>query len=208
MLRYMIKSLNRSKKIYLKNKNLSQLISGTYKFERESNDLLKNLGFIKNTEENVKFSTLDILENIFSRFHRIVIQLKQRHNGRNTLEISDEYDVQDLLHSLLSEHFEDIRPEEYTPSYAGNSTRMDFLLKKEKIVIEVKKVRKTMTDASLGAELIIDRDHYRRHQDCKLLLCFIYDPDNILKNPEGITEDFKELINGFETKLYIIPKRY
>ena len=28
--------------------------------------------------------------------------------------------------------FDDIRPEEYTPSYAGGSSRIDFLLKDEK----------------------------------------------------------------------------
>ena len=58
------------------------------------------------------------LENIFNRFHLIVRQLRARHDGRATLDISDEYDVQDLLHALLRQHFDDIRPEERTPSYA------------------------------------------------------------------------------------------
>ena len=60
-------------------------------------------------------------------------------------EIKDEYDVQDLLNALLRLNFDDVRPEEYTPSYAGSSTRVDFLLKKEKIVIEVKKTRKVQS---------------------------------------------------------------
>jgi len=205
---FMIKSLNHSKRIYLKNKNLNQIISGTFKFERESNELLKQLGFLKTTEENVKLSTSEIIENIFFKFHRIAIQLKKRYNKRSTLKIRDEYDVQDLLHSLLSVNFEDIRPEEYTPSYAGGSSRIDFLLKKEKLVIEVKKTRNNMTDTSLGNDLIIDRDHYRKHPDCKTLFCFIYDPDNFLKNPEGIKNDLNETLNGFETKVYIVPKRY
>jgi hypothetical protein len=49
-----------------------------------------------------------------------------RHDGRPTLGVGDEYDVQDLLHALLRLFFDDIRPEERTPSYAGESTRMDF----------------------------------------------------------------------------------
>lgn len=81
----------------------------------------------------------NVFMNIFSRFHRVARQLRSRHNGRSTLEIEDEYDVQDLLHALLQLHFDDIRAEEWTPSYAGKSARVDFLLKKEKIVIEVKK---------------------------------------------------------------------
>ena len=44
-----------------------------------------------------------------------------------------------LLHALLLLYFDDIRAEEWTPSYAGKSARMDFLLKNEGVVIEVKK---------------------------------------------------------------------
>jgi len=36
-----------------------------------------------------------VLKVIFSRFHRVARQLSTRHNGRKTLEIEDEYDVQD-----------------------------------------------------------------------------------------------------------------
>ena len=65
-------------------------------------------------------------------------QLVRRHQDRSTLLIEDEYDVQDLLHSLLSIFFDDIRPEEWTPSYAGKSSRVDFFLKPHGIVIELK----------------------------------------------------------------------
>jgi DNA-binding sugar fermentation-stimulating protein len=59
--------------------------------------------------------------------------------NRNTIEIEDEYDVQDLFHALLKLYFDDIRPEEYTPSYGGSASRVDFLLKDEQIIIEIKK---------------------------------------------------------------------
>jgi REase_DpnII-MboI len=52
--------------------------------------------------------------------------------------MKDEYDVQDSLHALLKLHFDDVRREEWTPSYAGSQSRMDFLLKREKIVVETK----------------------------------------------------------------------
>ena len=45
-----------------------------------------------------------------------------RHGGRNTLDVRDEYDVQDLLHALLKMFFKDVRSEEWTPSYAGASS--------------------------------------------------------------------------------------
>lgn len=75
-------------------------------------------------EEN---NAIKIIENIFERFHKIVRQLRIRHSNRATLEVEDEYDVQDLLHALFQLYFDDIRPEEWTPSYAGGSRRIDFL---------------------------------------------------------------------------------
>lgn len=80
-----------------------------------------------------------VLNDVFDNFHSFYTQLKNRHSNRQTIEIKDEYDVQDLLHCILKLHFKDVREEEYTPSYGGSSTRMDFLLKNEGIVIEVKK---------------------------------------------------------------------
>ena len=69
-----------------------------------------------------------LLTKIFVRFHIIARQLLRRYSNRPTLAISDEYDVQDLLHALMKEHFDDIRPEEWTPSYAGGCNRMDFAI--------------------------------------------------------------------------------
>ena len=58
--------------------------------------------------------------------------------GRAPFEVSNEYDVQDLLHGLLKLQFNDVRPEEYTGSYGGNASRVDFYLPQERIIIEAK----------------------------------------------------------------------
>jgi hypothetical protein len=50
-------------------------------------------------------------------------------------------------------YFEDIRLEEYTPSNAAQSARVDFLLKNENIVIEVKKTRIGLTAKQVANEL-------------------------------------------------------
>ena len=139
-----------------------------------------------------KLSATEILSLLFQRFHKVVRQLRTRHDGRNTLEINDEYDVQDLLHSLLQIYFDDIRKEEWTPSYAGGSSRVDFILPNEKLVVEVKKTRKSMNDKILGEELIIDIEKYKKHPMCEKLLCFVYDPEGILGNPQGIMNDLNK----------------
>jgi hypothetical protein len=78
------------------------------------------------------------LERICNRIPLVIRQLRDRHDGRSTLKVDDDYDLQDILHGLLHLFFDDVRPEEHTPSYAGKATRMDFLLKNESIVIEAK----------------------------------------------------------------------
>jgi hypothetical protein len=148
-----------------------------------------------------------IIESLFLRFHSVAVEIKNRHEGRGTLKITDEYDVQDLLRGLLKIYFDDIRDEEYTPSYGGCCSRMDILLKNEQIVIETKMLRKSLTQKKVRDELIIDKAHYRVHQDCKKIYCLVYDPEAKMKNPEGFERDLSDVMNGFETKVYVIPRR-
>jgi len=148
------------------------------------------------------------IENLFLRFHSVVRQMsrEQRHDNRPTLDVNDEYDVQDLLHGLLRLFFDDIRDEEWTPSYAGSSTRMDFLLKNEHVVIEVKMLRKGLGKKRVAEELIIDKAHYREHPDCKTLYCLVYDPHGKIINPKGFEDDLSEKIGDFETRVFIVPR--
>ena len=134
------------------------------------------------------------VEKLLTRFHHVAQQLrKRRHARRPTFFVMDEYDVQDLLHALLRIDFDDIRPEEWTPSYAGASARMDFLLKKEQVVIEAKMTRDTLRDREVGEELIIDIAKYKEHPNCRTLVCFVYDPDQHIGNPVGLKRDLEAL---------------
>jgi hypothetical protein len=148
---------------------------------------------------------LSLLENICRKFHVAARQLMNRHAERATLEINDEYDVQDLLHAFLRLHFDDVRPEEWTPSYAGSSSRTDFLLKNERIVIEVKKTRAGLKDRKLGEELLIDRERYQKHPDCDTLLCFIYDPEGKVGNPSGLARDLEDHQGSLKVRVVIAP---
>jgi hypothetical protein len=136
---------------------------------------------------------LSVVHLICSKLHVVARQLEDRHDGRTTLKIQDEYDVQDLLHSLLRLHFDDVRPEEWTPSYAGGSARMDFLLKTEQIVIEGKMARPGREAKKISDELIIDAARYKSHHDCRVLVCLVHDPDRVIKNPRGIEHDLGKL---------------
>jgi len=148
---------------------------------------------IKEVNSEIKVSKVKVIKSMLSRFHLIARELRERHDSRDTLIVNDEYDVQDLLRSLLKLEFEDIRSEEWTPSYAGKCSRMDFLLKNEKIVIETKKTRNGLDEKEVGDQIAIDFAHYQSHPDCKTLVCFIYDPDNKIRNPIGLIGDLENL---------------
>lgn len=146
------------------------------------------------------------VEHTCDRFHLVVKQLRSRYDNRETLRIEDEYDVQYLLHALLTLEFDDIRPEEWTPSYAGGSSRVDFLLKQEQVVVEAKKTRKGLGDREVGEQLIIDIKRYQTHPDCQTLVCFVYDPEGRITNPRGIENDLNGHHDRLEVKAIIAPK--
>jgi REase_DpnII-MboI/Family of unknown function (DUF5763) len=152
-------------------------------------------------------STVQKLEALLRRFHRVAHQLTQRQENRQTLIIENEYDVQDLLHALLLALFDDIRPEDPVPNRAGKASRVDFLLKKEKIVIEAKMTSETLRDAKIGEQLIIDINRYQAHPDCQTLICFVYDPGHHLKNPEALENDLSGKQNDLTVKVIIYSPR-
>ncbi|EPH6761937.1 transposase [Cronobacter dublinensis] len=132
-----------------------------------------------------------LLERLVKGLQRAMHPLTHRRKGSQPLSFDNEYDVQDLLHSLLRPWIQDIRPEEFTPSYAGSSTRMDFLLPAHRLVIETKIVRDRNHAKKVGDELIIDVEHYRRHNDCEFLWCVIYDPNHYITNSQGLKIDLE-----------------
>ncbi|MBS1155188.1 MAG: transposase [Proteobacteria bacterium] len=131
----------------------------------------------------------ELLEVVVRGLRRAMHPLTHRRKGVQPLSFGNEYDVQDLLHALLRPWISDIRPEEFTPSYAGSSTRMDFLLPAHELVIETKIVRDRPHGKRIGDELIIDIEHYRKHPNCKILWCVVYDPDNLITNAQGLKND-------------------
>lgn len=145
-----------------------------------------------------------ILNTIFSRFHRMVKSIKNRHDKRATIEIKDEYDVQDLLLGVLRIFVDDIRPENYVPSYAGGNARVDFLLPSYGMCIETKMIRPGLTDSKVGDELVIDIARYQ--SQCSTLVCFIYDSEGMLDNPYGLISDLENMsTDDLKVKVYVNP---
>ena len=82
---------------------------------------------------------------------------------------------------------------------------MDFLIYPFGIVLETKKTRKGLGSKELGKQLIDDIVRYKKHPNCKRLLCFIYDPEERVTNPKGLIRDLENMDNTFNVKVIISP---
>ncbi len=171
-------------------------------------DALEGLSWLSEKEERNKTqesqNTAILIEGLLNRFDKAAQQLKRRYKNRPTIDINDEYDVQDVLHAILKCYFDDVRPEDYTPSYAGSCSRIDFLLKKEKVVVEVKCATDTLKDKKIGEQLIIDIKRYEAHPDCETLFFFIYDANKNIRNPTGLENDLTGVYGKNKLKVKVI----
>jgi hypothetical protein len=148
----------------------------------------------------------DVVTKLAERLHAVVRQLRERREGRPTLDVTDEYDVQDLFHALLAIHFDDIRKEEWVPSYAGAASRMDFLLPEIEAVVEIKMMRPSLSTKQLGEQLIVDIAKYKKHPACRTLFCVVYDPEGRIANPRGVENDLKDDSDQMATRIMIVPR--
>lgn len=50
-----------------------------------------------------------------------------------------------------------------------------------------------------------DIGRYRAHPDCKVLICFVYDPEGLIANPKGVERDLNKLGEDLNVKVFIRP---
>jgi hypothetical protein len=152
---------------------------------------------------------MDDLEKVLilcRRFPLLPDTLRKRYGGRPPLEVADEYDVQDLLHGILRLHFDDVRPEEYTPSYGGKHSRVDFLLPRERLVVEAKMTRNGLGQKEVIDQLLIDVGRYSKMEHVDTLVCLVFDPERRCANPKGIESDVENSGGRLEVRVVVCPQ--
>jgi hypothetical protein len=115
-----------------------------------------------------------------------------RRKGKVSVEVRDEYDVQDFMKMALLMLYKDVRAEEVGASFAGVSSRVDFFIKQEQVVVEAKVAYKKHANKVLSDELLIDIARYSKRPGLKDLVCVVYDLDGSLDNPAGFADDLEE----------------
>ncbi len=149
---------------------------------------------------------LESVRKICTRFHVVARQLRLRREYRATLEVEDEYDVQDLFYALLRLEFDDVVTEDWMPSYTDSANRTSFLLKREKLAIVVKKTRPGLSAREVADQLTIDSQRYSTHPDCTTLFCFVYDPEGRIGNPRGLEAELTSVSDQHTIEVVVTPK--
>lgn len=96
-----------------------------------------------------------------------------------------------------------MRPEQWTPEYAGGSAKIDFLLPEVSLSVETKIVTEKHGRKEIGEELIIDSARYRTHPKCDILVCLVYDPKFLLENKHGFISDLESDPN-LKVRVFVI----
>ena len=149
---------------------------------------------------------LAIITPLLRRFPAVVRELGIRYRQRPAMaQVNDEYDVQDLLRGVLTGLFGDVRGEEPTPSHGGLASRMDLYLKNEQIVIETKMTRPGLTQRKVAEQLAVDKELYRSHDGCRVLVCFVHDPGRHLRSPAALENDLTDLSGPVPTIVIVAP---
>jgi hypothetical protein len=149
---------------------------------------------------------LEIVKSLCARFHLVARQLRLRGEYRATLDVEDEFDVQDLIHALLRLHFDDVATTEWVPSYANGAPRIIFLLNDGRLAVAVKKTRTGLNAKDLADQLRLDIEHCRTLKRCSTLLCFVYDPEGRIGNPRGLEADLMSISDQLTADVYVAPK--
>jgi len=161
---------------------------------------------VQETKARVNDGTLDTLRRVCARFHLVARQLRLRKEYRPTLEINDEYDLQDLFYALLRLQFDEVGTEDWSPPYANGARRTSYLLDWEKTAVVVKQTRSGLSSKDLAEQVAADKVHYSARPNGATLVCFIYDPEGRVGNPRGLEADLTSTEDTYRVEVIVAPK--
>jgi hypothetical protein len=151
--------------------------------------LLKTKFINKSADEVVR----DALNNFSNAIQKIINGRRLNHPD---FKIEDEYDVQDILYVILKSIFPNLREEDPIPKVGGKSTKIDLIIREEKILVEVKMIKaKDSNETHFIEQLKVDFESYHECKWLRKLFCFVYDPNKKTRDISNFND-----LNGDRTK--------
>ncbi|MGC4095748.1 MAG: hypothetical protein QM706_01415 [Nitrospira sp.] len=149
---------------------------------------------------------LNLIRKVCHRFHSVARQLRLRRDYRPTLEIDDDYDLQDLLCALLKVEFDEVATEEWTPPYTEGASRTTLLVNRDQIAVVAKKTRPGLTTKELADQVAADSAYYRAQGRCSTLFCFMYDPEGRIGSPKRLETTLTSVSEHCRVEVLVAPK--
>jgi hypothetical protein len=151
---------------------------------------------------------LSLATRLATRFHESVLALRKHPHGGTLFTIQDEWDCQYLFRSILAAYFSDVRIEEWNPSVAGSSSRCEFFLKEQRLMIELKYVRKPDDQKVIKSALLTDFADYGANLEVDYVIALIYDPSHQLPAPVQLQKDLSGASKGLSrVQVIVSPPR-
>ncbi len=151
-------------------------------------------------------SAVGRLRRLSERFHLVTRQLRLRGEYRDTIHVEDQQDVQDLFHALLCLEFDDIAAEEWSPSQPHETRQLTFYVEQGQVGITLKKTKPGQARTEIAKELGLVTQQHSSHPTCKLLFCFIYDPEGRIGNPRGLERELMKSTQPIHLEVVVAPK--
>ena len=160
----------------------------------------------RSTQPRLEQDPLELLRKVCLRFHAVARQLRLRKDYRTTLDVEDDYDLQDLLCALLKVEFEEVGTDEWTPPYTGGAPRTTLLLDRERIAVVAKKTRPGLTTKELADQVTADSARHTTRDKCTTLFFFIYDPEGRIGSPKRLETDLTSVSDRYVIEVLVAPK--
>lgn len=157
-------------------------------------------------EAALEQNPLYLIRKVCLRFHAVARQLRLRRDYRPTLEVDDDYDLQDLLCALLKMEFDEVATDEWTPPYTGGAPRTTLLLNRDQIAVVAKKTRPGLTIKELADQIAADSAYYRDQGRCFTLFCFLYDPEGRIGSPKRLETTLTSVSEHCRVEVLVAPK--
>lgn len=180
----------------LQRKISNELVALQIIIDEVNEDLFEQQSSVMSTYK--QNGTLETIILICRNFNNFANSIKEDPHGKASIQaatIRNEYDMQFYFGAILSIHFNDYLPEESTASLGGKSSSIDFILKREKIAVELKI---DITRDELIKQLNDDITKYKKHPDIinGTLICCVYDPEKKIKQPIPLEKDYDDIDHG------------
>ena len=174
--------------------------------EPPSDKQVVGLSIARVVESPLDQDPIDLIRKVCLRFHSVARRLRLRKDYRPTLEVDDDYDLQDLLCAVLKVEFDEVATEEWTPPYTGGAPRTTLLVNRDQIAVVAKKTRAGVTTKELADQVAADSAYYRAQGRCSTLFCFMYDPEGRIGSPKRLETTLTSVSEHCRVEVLVAPK--